>query len=176
MNRYPTERLYFRDIRPDDLPLVYAGLSHPKVIRHYGISFDSLEATREQMRWFANLEATQTGKWLALCETATDRFVGAGGFNGREAAHQKAEIGFWLLPEYWGNGYMTEAMPRLLEFGFQELDLHRIEGYVETDNHACRRAMIKLPFELEGVMRDCERKDDRWISVALYAALRPQSS
>ena len=51
-----TPRLLLRPFVDSDLENVFKGLSHPAVIKHYGISFNSLEATQEQMDWFANLE------------------------------------------------------------------------------------------------------------------------
>lgn len=54
MNNFPTlytKQLILRQITQSDLPNIYKGLSHPKVIPYYGVSFESLEATQEQMDW-----------------------------------------------------------------------------------------------------------------------------
>ena len=56
-NEFPTiktNRLLLREITDLDLENIFNGLSNPSVIKHYGISFDSLEATKEQMIWFAD--------------------------------------------------------------------------------------------------------------------------
>ncbi|WP_236100858.1 hypothetical protein [Pseudomonas argentinensis] len=50
-----------RRIRPDDIEQVYAALSHPQVIGHYGVSYPSLIATREQMQWYERLLADEAG-------------------------------------------------------------------------------------------------------------------
>jgi ribosomal-protein-alanine N-acetyltransferase len=49
-----TDRLLLRAIGESDLVNIYKGLSHSEVIKHYGISFETLEATKEQMNWFAD--------------------------------------------------------------------------------------------------------------------------
>ena len=49
-----TDRLLLREITDADLANIYSGLSNPKVIQHYGVSYDSLEATKAQMAWFAD--------------------------------------------------------------------------------------------------------------------------
>lgn len=166
-----TDRLLLRKFTDNDLENVFIGLSHPDVIKHYGVRFDSLEATKEQMTWFAHLESTGTGIWWAVCSPDNQTFYGAGGLNNLAKDHKKAEIGFWLLPSFWGQGIMTEILPLICKYGFDSLGLHRIEGFVENDNQNCKRAMAKLDFEHEGTMKDCEIKNGKFISLDIYAKL-----
>lgn len=167
-----SERLHLRQFRQSDLDNVFKGLSHPDVIPFYGISFETKEAAKAQMTWFADLEKNGTGIWWAVCSKEHQTFFGAGGLNNLSREHRKAEIGFWLLPEFWGQGYMKEAMPLILSHAFADLGLHRIEGYVESENKSCKRAVSKLNFLHEGTMRDCEIKNGRFISVDIYAMLK----
>ncbi|HRP02257.1 MAG TPA: GNAT family N-acetyltransferase [Candidatus Kapabacteria bacterium] len=168
-----TERLLIRPIVEDDITNIFKGLSHPDIIRYYGVSFDTLEATKEQMHFYANLEKNETGMWFAICSSDNTFFYGAGGLNSLSKKHLKAEIGFWLLTDFWGQGIMTEAMPLICDFGFNKLGLHRIEGFVETDNLNCKNAMKKLNFSYEGTMKDCEIKNGKFISLDIYALTKP---
>jgi [ribosomal protein S5]-alanine N-acetyltransferase len=171
---FPTlqsDRLLLRQIVDTDIEHIFKGLSHPDVITYYGVSFMTLEETKEQMKFFADLEEQETGIWWAVCSKATGDFYGAGGFNNWSKEHRKAEIGFWLLPDCWGNGIMAEAMPLICDYGFDELGLHRIEGFVETENINCKKALAKLGFTLEGTMRDCEVKDSKFISLDIYSVI-----
>nr|WP_315164628.1 GNAT family protein [uncultured Flavobacterium sp.] len=167
-----TKRLIFRQITPTDIQNIYKGLSNPKVIKYYGISFDSLEATEEQMIWYRNLEQNETGIWWAICSLDNNIFYGAGGFNNLNKEHKKAEIGFWLLPEFWGQGFMQEAFPLICDYGFNKLDLNRIEGFVDSENINCKKAVERLNFEFEGTMRDCEIKEGKYLSVDIYSKLK----
>lgn len=174
-NKFPileSGRTILRQFKDSDLEDVYMGLSHPDIIKYYGISFDSLEATKEQMDWFRDLEANGTGIWWAVCDKSTGKFIGAGGLNELSNEHKKAEIGFWLLPENWGKGYMSETMPLILNYSFDILGLHRIEGFVETENTNCKRALAKLNFVHEGTMRKCEIKNGAYISIDIFAKFR----
>lgn len=166
-----TNRLLLRQFNENDIENVFKGLSHIDVIKHYGISFDSLEATKEQMTWFADLEKDGTGMWFAVCSSDNQNFYGAGGLNSLSKEHKKAEIGFWLLPEFWGHGIMKEAMPLICDFGFNKLGLHRVEGFVESENVNCKNAMAKLDFQHEGTMKDCEIKNGKFISLDIYAKI-----
>lgn len=169
-----TKRLLLRQFVDSDIQNVFKGLSHPKIIKHYGISFDSLEATKEQMTWFADLEKDGTGMWFAVCSVDNKTFYGAGGLNSLSKEHKKAEIGFWVLYDFWGQGIMKEAMQLICDFGFDKLGLHRIEGFVETENTNCKNAMAKLDFQHEGTVKDCEIKNGQFISLDIYAKINNQ--
>lgn len=166
-----TDRFILRQFNRADLQNVYKGLSHPDVIQYYGISFDSLAATKKQMTWFKELEINHTGIWWAICNKEDLSFLGAGGFNGLDKENRKAEIGFWLLPENWGKGIMQEVMPIICEYGFTDLALQRIEGFVDSENKNCKTALEKLDFKFEGTMRHCEIKNGNFRSIDVYSLL-----
>jgi len=171
-----TERLLLRQFVESDLDNVFKGLSHPDIIKYYGVSFNTLEATKEQMTFFKNLENDGTGIWWAIVSPDQKIFYGAGGFCDLSTVHRKAEIGFWLFPEFWGKGIMKEAMPLICNYGFENLGLHRIEGFVDPENANCKKAMAKLDFQHEGTMKECEIKNGKFISIEIYAKLNDRSS
>lgn len=169
-----TDKFLLRQFVESDLENVFKGLSHPNIIKYYGVSYQTLEHTKEQMKFFADLEKNGTGIWWAVCSADNKAFYGAGGLNSLSKEHKKAEIGFWLLQDYWGQGIMTEIMPILCRYGFEHLGLHRIEGLVESDNLNCKKAMQKLDFIHEGTMKDCEIKNGKFISLDIYAKLKTE--
>ncbi len=163
-----TKRLLLREIVDADIQNIYKGLSNPLVIKHYGVSHNDFDSTKQQMAWYK--ESNQY--WWAICSTDNQEFFGAGGLNGISKEHKKAEIGLWLLPDFWGKGIMSEVMPLVCQYAFDKMGLHRIEGFVESNNKNCKRAMSKLDFEYEGTMKDCEIKDGQYISIDIYAKLK----
>lgn len=167
-----TERLLLRQIVGSDIDNIFKGLSHPDIIKYYGVNFQTLEATKEQMTFYSDLEKDGTGIWFAVCSPDNKTFYGAGGLSSLNKEYKKAEIGFWLLTDFWGQGIMTEAMPLICDYGFDILKLHRIEGFVESDNTNCKRAMSKLDFQHEGTMTDCEIKNGKFISLDIYAKIK----
>jgi ribosomal-protein-alanine N-acetyltransferase len=62
-----SKRLNLRQIIDSDLENIFKGLSHPEIIKYYGVSFDSLEKTKEQMTWYADLEKNDIGIWWSIC-------------------------------------------------------------------------------------------------------------
>lgn len=167
-----TASLLLRQFAESDLQNVFKGLSDPDIIKYYGVSFSTLEETKEQMKFFANLEDSGTGIWWAICSLDDHTFYGGGGLNNLSKEHKKAEVGFWLLKEFWGRDIMSEAMPLICNYGFDKLGLHRIEGFVETENINCKKAIEKLGFKLEGTMQDCEIKNGKFISLDIYAKIK----
>lgn len=167
-----TNKYYLKEIVDSDIVNIHKGLSNPEITKYYDVHFPTLEATKEQMEWYRNLKKEGTGLWWGIYDQSTHQFYGAGGFNGLDKQHQKAEIGLWLLKEYWGRGILKEVMPQLFEYGFEHLGLNRIEGFVVHENTKCKKALEKINFTFEGTMREGEIKNGEKINVDIYAILK----
>lgn len=168
-----TKRCLLRKLAETDLENIFKGLSHPDIIKYYGVSYTSLEETKKQLEFFDDLRRNETGIWWAVCSLENDIFYGAAGLNSWSKEHKKAEIGYWLLKDFWGDGIITEIIPAICNYGFNSMDLHRIEAMVETENRNSITVMNKTGFQLEGTMRECEIKNGKWISLDIYAKLKP---
>lgn len=169
-----TERFLLRRIRQSDLPLIFRGLSHPDVIRYYGVSCQTIEDTQSQLDWYDSLLTNQTGIWRGICfPDRPDALIGACGLNYWAREHQRAEMGFWLLPEHWGQGIMPECAAAVIQHAFSTMNLHRIEAVVEEENRASARLLQKLGFVYEGTHRDQEIKQGRYINLMYFALLNP---
>jgi [ribosomal protein S5]-alanine N-acetyltransferase len=165
-----TERLVLRQIIPSDQMQVYEALSNRQVIKYYGVEYHSYPDTSEQMKWYQELYKNKTGLWWAITLGA-DELIGACGYYNLQATHRKAELGYWLLPNYWRRGLMQEALEKIIPYGFQELNLHRIEAYVEVDNQASGQLLRRLNFQHEGTLQETEIKNGRFISLDIFALL-----
>ena len=169
-----TQHYILREIVDSDIKNIHKGLSDPEITKYYAVHFPTLEATQEQMDWYSNLRKNGTGIWFAILNKDTGEFCGAGGFNDLDQQHKKAEIGMWLLKEFWGKGIMTETMPSLFDYAFTALSLNRIEGYVDSENVKCKSGLEKINFTYEGTMRDCEIKNGETMSVDIYSILKKE--
>lgn len=169
--RLESERLLLNKIEAQDHRNIFKGLSHPEVIRYYGVQYSSYESTKEQMNWYSNLEKSNSGMWWAIRLKESGDFCGAIGINDYHKEHNKAEIGFWLLPDFWRKGFINESANTIINYLFKELKLHRLEAYVEVENKNSSNALKKLGFDFEGRMIDCEMKNGKYISVEIYSKL-----
>ena len=166
---FKTGRLLLRQFKEPDLENVFLGLSNPTVIRYYGVFFKTLEETKKQIEWFAELEKNETGIWWAICSPDNSVFYGAVGLYYLNRELRKAELGFWLIPEFWGKGIITESVLLAINYGFKKMHLNRIEAEVETENSMSIRVMKKLQFVHEQTKKDCEIKNGKYISLDVYA-------
>jgi len=85
---------------------------------------------------------------------------------------KRAEIGYWLGKDYWNQGYMTEAAQRVVQFGFEELGLARIQAGYFPENNASLRVMKKIGMQFEGTWRHYVQKNGENRDISMCAILR----
>lgn len=163
-----TERLLLQQVLLEDQQFIFEGLSHPEVIPFYGVRYESFEAAKAQLDWYEQIYKDGTGISWKMVEKQTGKNVGNISVYLYKPEHKKAEIGFWLLPEFWNNGFASEAMTAVLHYWKEEKALHRMEAFVEEGNTASSKLLEKAGFHYEGKMVDCEIKNGYFISLLIY--------
>ena len=166
-----TKRLLLARFTREDQEFVFKALSHPEVIRHYGVEYHSLEATKEQMDYFENLYHHKTGIWWKIVDRERGEPLGGIGMNNYQTQHNRAEIGYWLLPEHWGRGIVSEALEAMVSYLFREWGIHRLEAVVEAGNSKSSKVVERAGFVYEGTLRDCEIKHGQYISLLMFSLL-----
>lgn len=166
-----TERFLLREIVKGDQQKIYEGLSHPDVIKHYGISYNSFEATAGQLEWFNNIYREKTGIWWGISSRHSTELIGACGFNNISFEHFNAQIGYWLLSAYWRQGILAEIIPQLIRHAFDELHLHKIIAEVEVENIPSKKVLLKFGFQYEGTLKECEFKNGKFIDLEYYGLI-----
>ncbi len=167
------ERVELRWLVESDVPSLFEIFSDTEVARYWSSpAYDELSQAQELFeeirKYFADGSLYQWG--VALRDTG--KVVGTCTLASISTQNRRAEIGFALGHSHWKKGYMMEALPLLVDFAFQELDLHRLEGDVDPRNLASIRALERLGFSSEGLLRE------RWIvngevcDTAFYGLLR----
>jgi ribosomal-protein-alanine N-acetyltransferase len=98
-----------------------------------------------------------------------DNFIGHGGLFDIDKENGKAEIGYGLLPGYWGKGYNSEAVEKIIDFGLKEMKLHRIYGLIVPGNDASVRVLEKFGFQKEGLLRDNGFARNKYFDMGIYS-------
>ena len=88
------------------------------------------------------------------------------------ARHARAELGYWIGLPYWNQGYATEAVRRVIAWGFDEHGLNRIFAQHFSNNPASGRVMQKAGMSYEGMLRHCMQKEGVYHDTAIYAILK----
>jgi ribosomal-protein-alanine N-acetyltransferase len=132
---------------------------------------ESLEDARKKVQRFTDqFRRKERIRW-GLVLKGTDRVIGDVAFVRLEARGYRGEIGFNLAKAHWRKGLMLEAVTAVIEYGFREMGLNRIEGYVLPENVASTALLKKLGFQCEGLLRQAGYMDGRHVDVNLFALL-----
>ena len=70
-----------------------------------------------------------------------------GGIGLSEFNNKSCQVGYWLGKKYWGNGFATEALKSILDFGFDQLNLEKIYAAYKIGNEGSIRVLTKCGFE-----------------------------
>ncbi len=100
------------------------------------------------------------------------QWVGSMGFHTIKLDKGWAEIGYWLSEDFQGKGIMTESVKAIIDYGFNTLNLHRIQIKCDSDNINSKFIPERLGFKLEGVTREDHMKGDRFSDGLIYGLLR----
>jgi ribosomal-protein-alanine N-acetyltransferase len=100
----------------------------------------------------------------------TGAVIGAMGLH-LQSFHDRAEAGYSIAEPHWNKGYATEALKAVLEFGFNELHLHKIFATHMTHNKSSGRVMQKAGMVREARLRDHYKKGGKYVSVVQYCSI-----
>ena len=99
------------------------------------------------------------------------KMIGTCGFTKIEPLDDRAEIGYVINPDFWGHGYATEAVKRILAFGFEELGLERIEARFIKGNESSFKLMQRVNMTLEGTVRNGVKAKGKYHNVGVCSIL-----
>ncbi|BAU29002.1 acetyltransferase (GNAT) family protein [Aneurinibacillus soli] len=103
----------------------------------------------------------------------TSELVGSCGYNNwiKEEGH-RGEIGYDLGKEYWGQGIAAEVLEAMLDYGFTEMKLNRVEALVEPENIASIKMLKRIGFQKEGLLRDYQFVKGKFIDLEMHSLLK----
>ena len=168
-----TDRLLLRRIKSSDVDDIYEYASdalvpkfllwypHPdkRYTRYYFNHINSKYRSAEYYDWGIVFD----GKMIGTC-----------GFSKLDVENNCGEIGFVLNRNYWGLGIATEAARRVIEFGFEVLDLRRIQVRYMIENTASRNVAEKCHMRYEGVLRDGVQCKGGYRDIGICAITKPE--
>lgn len=166
-------RVTLRGFTVDDLADVHAYASNPLVWQFVEWGPSSLEDTRAFLAESVavDVDATdRTFRW-AITVSGSSRVIGSVELTVTHETNRRGSLGYILAPEHWGHGYATEAARLVVAFGFEVLDLHRIEATCDPRNAASVRVLEKAGLQLEGTMRGHRRLRGEWGDSLLFAVV-----
>ena len=169
-----SERLLLRELRSDDAGALFRQFSDEEVTRYYDLDTFTQPTQAEQLvaLWRQRRERRFGIRWAICRPEAPEELLGTCGFNLWVQNSTRAVLGFDLARANWRQGIMSEALGLLLDYGFQQMELNRVEAVVFRDNDASCRLLAKLGFASEGLLREYEYLHGRLQDMYMYSLLR----
>ena len=113
------------------------------------------------------------GSTLGIVRKADQQFMGLISIR-VDARHQHADLGYWIGKPYWNQGYTSEAARRMVDYGFTELNLHRVYASYFSQNIASRRVMEKAGMIYEGTLREHLERFGKFQDIGCCGILRSE--
>ena len=168
-----TERLLLRGPLEKDLQPAYEIQSDPEVMRYYGVlPHQSTDKTREHLEWLAKLHREEIGLRWVITLKGEDQYIGDIGYYDYEKKHNKAEIGYILGKQHWKKGIMSEAIKAALDYGYNVMNLNRVQALVDPRNKGSQKVLEKQGFSYEGTFREYEYEYGEYIDLDMHSLLR----
>lgn len=149
------ERVRLRQVRPDDLPGLYAVFSDPAVMRYWSSPpMISMEQAAQYITaiWRGQHQGNLF-QW-AIARIGDDELIGTCTLFALDLSNGRAEIGYALRSDHWGGGWAHEALTQICRYVFNALGLRRLEADVDPRNPRSLKLLQRLGFAREGLLRE----------------------
>lgn len=156
-NTFPdleTSRLLLRKITLTDNHQLFELLSDPRVAEYeYFYPIKALEEANNFIsRYEKEFESQEEITWGIILKS-TNTLIGTCCIGDISQNSRRGEIGYSIIFDQWGNGYATEAVKAIVNFGFEVMNLNRIEAIITPENLGSIKVLEKLHFIQEGILR-----------------------
>ena len=148
-----TERMYLRKLLYSDQKDIFDYARNPSVAQHllwdaHQSEFDTIQFLNLVYEAYNHNNAAPWGIELK----SKKKIIGTAGFVHWNKENKEAEVGYALSQQYWNLGLVTEAVKKIIKFGFEELNLHSITSRCKIENTGSYKVLEKSGFVFEGII------------------------
>jgi [ribosomal protein S5]-alanine N-acetyltransferase len=168
-----TKRLLLREIRIEDTTHIHLlnSLEETNQFNTSGAPESILQTEELVALWVKEATISTRKKYVFFIQEDANNFIGLIGLTMGKPGYNNAEIWYKLHPDFWNKGFATESVKWLLDFGFNNLKLHRIEAGCAIENQASIKVLEKCGFKREGHTRKLLPIHGQWHDNYGYALL-----
>ncbi len=170
-----TSRLLLRRVNIGDAEEVFQLRSNPETMKYVPRPLaETIDDALHHINLFdAKIIANEGINWAISLKNSPD-LIGIIGLFRIMPDHFRSELGYMLLPEFQGNGFLTEAVFKVLEYGFEVMNLHSVEAIIDPENIASARVLEKNDFVREAHLKENEFFDGKFLDNVIYSKLNPK--
>ncbi|MNN00305.1 putative ribosomal N-acetyltransferase YdaF [compost metagenome] len=171
-----SKRLRLRRMKKSDAETMFRYWSDPEVVRYMNMPpFASEEDTYEMINLLNGLSESEDALRWGIELKENGELIGSCGYNVWQlSGAYRGEIGYDLGRNYWGYGYMAEALQVILGFGFGTMGLNRIEALIDPRNGHSRKLICKFGFVEEGLLREYQKTESGFVDLIMYSLLKKE--
>lgn len=167
-----TDRLILRRLSAEDVLEIFALRSNKEVMKY--IPRPLVKTMDDAMAHIVmideKIESNEGINW-AITLKDNPKLIGIIGHYRIKPEHFRAEIGYMLLPEYHGQGIISEAIKEVVNYGFEIMKLHSIEAIIDPENHASEKVLQKNGFVKEAHLKENEYYEGIFLDTVIYSKL-----
>ncbi|MEY4038208.1 MAG: hypothetical protein RIR67_518 [Bacteroidota bacterium] len=168
-----TNRLNLRRLKSEDVSEIFALRSNPEIMKFIP---RPLMKTREEALEFISVMHSNVNNNILLNWAITtkeeDKLIGMIGFYRMKPENYRAEVGYILSAEFHGQGIITEALERIIQFGFDEMKLNSIEAVIDPENYGSEKVLLKNNFVKEGHFKEHTFFEGKFLDSVFYSLLK----
>jgi len=148
-------------------------LSDQDVVKPMGLDpFETEKDVLDEIRWYASIYEEGTGIRWGITLKDFGKVIGSCGFLNRIPKHYRAEVGYEVSKDYWGQGIASEALEAVVKYGYHHLQLERIEALIEPANVPSQKLVEKQGFIREGLLRHYEFARGKFDDLYMYSIIK----
>ncbi|WP_066393301.1 GNAT family N-acetyltransferase [Neobacillus mesonae] len=170
-----TERLILRKLTLADVDDMFAYCSNAEVSKY--VTWDTHRMTSDTKHFVNYVLQQYKNKKIApwgIEFKETGKLIGTIDFVWWRPEHSSAEIGYVISQDFWGQGITTEAAKEIIKFGFENMELIRIQARCFTENIGSQRVMEKAGMSLEGINRKAMFIKGKHRDLKMYSILKEE--
>lgn len=163
--------MVLRQVETGDAASLYRHFATLQGDRFWDLRHRSEEDARQHIDLIHNWYREQRLLWWAITMKNESDVIGSCSLYDFEG-ESRAEIGYWVSTLKQGNGVATEAVRRVLHFGFGDMGLHRIQASCHPENHPALSVVEKAGFQREGLLRQYEPGSRGWRDCVMFSVIK----
>lgn len=168
-----SERLLLRQLNDDDIQEVFELRSNPETMQFIPRPLlTNYEEALAHIKMINDKIETNEGINWAVTMKGSDKLLGIAGHYRIQWHNFRSEIGYMFLPECYGKGIATEVVGMLVDYGFNEMNMHSLEAVIDPGNTASGRVLEKNGFVKEAHILENEFFNGKFIDTVIYSLLK----
>lgn len=172
---FEIDDIILREINPVKDKVEYFNYTNEEEVCQFLADDDkpiNVEHAEIELRYWSDLFRMQRSIYWAISLKSNNQLIGTCGYNSWSFTHQRGEISYDLNPQYWGRSIMKKSLMKIIEYGFKEMDLFRIQATVSENNLRSIKLLERLDFAQEGLMRNFGKLLGEFNNFYLYSLFK----